>query len=136
MCMIAYAPAGAGKLTSPVITSAMGRHPDGFGIAWRDTSGERNVLRTATFAPSDKPAFRTALDAVMQSGAEYAVHFRWATSGPKDASMAHPYLYEDPDPAVGTVAVLHNGVIGIAGGFLIGHAAARKSDRRDDISAR
>lgn len=122
MCMIAYAPAGAGTLTPSVIGTAMGRHADGFGIAWRDTSGSAPVLRTRTFAPHDKPAFRALLDAVMKAGDEYAVHFRMATSGPKSADMSHPFTYEDPDPAVGTVAVLHNGIISIA------HDRSKESD--------
>lgn len=122
MCMIAYAPAGAGRLTPSVIGTAMGRHADGFGIAWRDLSGSAPVLRTATFAPHDKPAFRAQLDAVMQAGDEYAVHFRMATSGPRNVDMSHPFTYEDPDPKVGTVAVLHNGIIGIA------HDRTKESD--------
>lgn len=112
MCMIAYHPAGAGTLTQPVISTAMTRHPDGFGFMWRDTSGTSPVVRVAQFAPADRSKFIAALAPVIESGSEYAVHFRFGTSGPKSADMAHPFVYTDPDGQ--QVAVMHNGVIGIA----------------------
>lgn len=112
MCMIAYAPAGAGTLTPTVIGTAMQRHPDGFGLAWRDTSGDAPMLRTATYSPSEGAQFRATLASVQQSGAEFAVHFRMATSGPVNAAMAHPFVYTDPDG--NEVAILHNGIINIS----------------------
>lgn len=111
MCMIAYAPAGAGTLTPAVIGTAMSRHPDGFGLAWRDTSGETPVLRTAAYSPKEREQFRATLDSVQKSGAEFAVHFRMATSGPVNAAMAHPFVYTDPEG--NEVAILHNGIINI-----------------------
>lgn len=116
--MIALRPKGAGHLSNAVIDTAMQRHADGFGLMWRDADG----LHTQSWAPGARKAFRKALKALDRSGIEYASHFRYATSGPKDEAMAHPYTYEDPDPAVGTVAIMHNGVIGIA------HDRAKESD--------
>ena len=121
MCLIAYRPLGreaVGRIPGDVIDAALARHPDGFGYAARIDG----TLVTATYAPAERAAFRAALVALDASGAEYAAHFRFATSGPKDAAMAHPYTYADPDPAVGTVAVVHNGVLSIA------HNRAAESD--------
>lgn len=111
MCMIAYHPAGAGTLTSAVVDTAMNRHADGFGFMWRDTSGDKPVVRVQAFEPSKRAEFRAALAPVIASGAEYAVHFRMATSGPRNADMSHPFVYTDPNGE--QVAVMHNGVIGI-----------------------
>lgn len=109
--MIAYRPhTGGGNIPNRVIDAAMYRHSDGFGLMWRDADG----LHTNSYAPNARKAFRKALKSLDRSGAEYAAHFRFATSGPKNTIMAHPYTYEDPDPAVGTVAIMHNGVIDIA----------------------
>lgn len=111
MCMIALRPGNKGaNIPHAVIDTAMNRHPDGFGLMWRDATG----LHAKSWAPSGRKAFRKALKAVDRSGVEYAAHFRYATSGPKNAEMAHPYVYTDPDPNVGEVAVMHNGVITIA----------------------
>lgn len=118
MCMIALRPAGDAHIPSAVIDAAMGRHPDGFGYAAR-IGGH---LVTATFAPNERTAFKAALAKLDATGAEYAAHFRFATSGPKTRDMSHPYTYEDPDPAVGTVALVHNGIIAIA------HERSKESD--------
>jgi len=113
MCMIAYRPAGkAGHMPHDVVQTAMSRHPDGFGIAWRDKSG----LHVEKYGPSKrgKAHFRRTVQRVDRAGAEYVAHFRWATHGPKDAEHAHPYEYNDPDPKVGKVLLFHNGIIDIA----------------------
>jgi hypothetical protein len=87
----------------------MTRHPDGFGIAWRE-GGE---LRTEKFGPQARDEFRAALKRVdKRSDIEYVAHFRWATHGPKAESHSHPYEYIDP--VEGRVLVFHNGVIDIA----------------------
>jgi hypothetical protein len=117
MCLIAYSPTKA-AIPAAVIDAAMTRHPDGFGLMWRDATG----LHTKAFAPKDRAPFKALLAKVNRPGVEYAAHFRFATSGPKDVAMAHPYTYEDPDPEVGTVAVMHNGIINIA------HDRNRESD--------
>ena len=109
MCMIALRPAASGNIPNAVIDAAMTRHADGFGLMWRDAKG----VHATTYAPQARKPFRKALKSLDRSGVEYAAHFRFATSGPKNAEMAHPYSYEDPDPEVGTVYLMHNGVIGI-----------------------
>lgn len=117
--MIAYRPFGkGGRIPNAVIDTAIQRHSDGFGIMWRDESG----LHTGSWAPKQRKQFRKALKACDAAGVEYAAHFRFATSGPTNVEMAHPYTYEDPDPAVGTVALMHNGIIDIA------HDKAKESD--------
>ena len=120
MCLIVYRPADKAGCHMPTasIDASLARHPDGFGIAWR-AEGSLHVKR---YAPVDKAAFRDAVKAVDAAGHEYVAHFRFATSGPKDANAAHPYTYEDPDPAVGTVLVFHNGIIDIE------HNRAAESD--------
>lgn len=119
MCLIAYRPVVPGKarhaIPPSVVDTAFGRHPDGFGIVYR----ENGCLRVEKFAPNERKPFRKALIRADKAGVEYAAHWRFATHGPKDRAHAHPYTYEDP--IEGTVAVLHNGIINI-------HAAFTESD--------
>ena len=111
MCMIAYRPVRPGEplahIPATVISVARTRHPDGSGLMWR----EDGALRTATFAPSDDGKFRALLARVDAAELEYAAHWRMATSGPISAEGSHPYTYEDAE--VGTVGVVHNGVLRI-----------------------
>lgn len=118
MCLIAYRPHGASNIPKDVVSTALNRHPDGFGLMWRDASG----LHTQSFAPNQRKRYRKALAELDRSKTEYAAHFRWATSGPRNTEMAHPYVYNDPDASVGQVAVMHNGVISIQ------HDHAKESD--------
>lgn len=116
--MIAYRPAKPGKnganMPHDVIDLAMNRHPDGFGIAWRERDEAGGMtLRVAKFGPQSRKAFRRQLKRVDRAGGEYVAHFRFATHGPKAQSHAHPYEYNDPDPEVGRVLLFHNGVINI-----------------------
>lgn len=112
MCMIAYRPIGksgrGSNIPNEVIDTAQSRHPDGFGIAWRE-DGQLHVQR---FGPSERREFRDLLKEVDRKKSEYVSHFRFATHGPKDAAHAHPYEYEDPNE--GRVLVFHNGIIDIA----------------------
>ncbi len=97
------------NIPNGVIETALTRHPDGYGIAWRD---KKKGLMYAKFGPTERNQFREFLkdiDAV--KGVEYVAHFRYATHGPEDEDHAHPFAYEDPDPKVGTVLVFHNGII-------------------------
>lgn len=121
MCMIALRPTldgRGGHIPNAVIDTAITRHPDGFGLMWRDAKG----VHTECYAPGARKHFRKALKALDRTDSEYAVHFRWATSGPRTSEMAHPYTYMDPDPEVGLVALMHNGVIDIK------HDHAKESD--------
>ena len=110
--MIAFRPVAPGKrgsnIPTQVIDTAMTRHPDGFGIAWR----EDGVLWRQKFGPSERKSFRKAIKRIdHRQDIEYVAHFRWATHGPRAASHSHPYEYYDPK--VGTVLVFHNGIIDI-----------------------
>lgn len=113
MCMIAHRylsdKSGKGQnMPNAVLDTAVTRHPDGFGVAWRDP---KNGLTYQRFAPQEVSEFRRLLkDIDAQPQVEYVAHFRWATHGPEDRDHAHPYAYEDPDPGVGTVLVFHNGI--------------------------
>lgn len=115
MCMIAHrflGPKGkGGNIPNEVIGTAMTRHSDGFGIAWRDPE---DGLVYEKFGPQPEHArlFRDRLKEIDSDKAiEYVAHFRFATHGPEDADHAHPFAYDDPDPKVGTVLVFHNGII-------------------------
>jgi predicted glutamine amidotransferase len=111
VCMIAHRPVKGERgsnIPQQVIDTALVRHPDGFGAAWRTDEG----LRYAKFAPNEKREFAQFLrDLDKHSGVEYVAHFRYATHGPEDQAHAHPYMYEDPQE--GPVLVFHNGVIDI-----------------------
>jgi hypothetical protein len=119
MCMIAFRPARPGKhgsnIPTQVIDLAMNRHPDGFGIAWREQGG----LRVERFGPRERNAFGKAIRRIDRLDVEYVAHFRFATHGPKDREHAHPYEYADP--IEGRVLVFHNGVIDLP-------TAVRESD--------
>lgn len=112
MCMIAYRPikgssVGGSNIPNDVIATAMTRHPDGFGLAFRDETG----LQSLRFGPSEREAFKIALKEVDRRSVEYVAHFRWATHGPRAESHAHPFEYIDPDGE--RVLVFHNGIISI-----------------------
>ena len=110
MCMIAFRPVGKGKvgnMPNAVIDTALTRHPDGYGIAWR----ENGFVRTAKFGPDARKEFRKMVRRLDNAGFEYAAHFRQATHGPACKRLSHPFVYEDPTE--GRVAILHNGVIDI-----------------------
>ena len=115
MCMIAHRPASAehrgSNIPNTVIDTAIGRHPDGFGIAWR----EAGALRHEKFGPAESTEFRDALKKLdKDSTIEYTAHWRFATSGKPCRDLSHPFIYTDP--IEGDVAVFHNGVIDIATG--------------------
>lgn len=111
MCMIAFRPLhkgkGPGNMPATVIETAMNRHPDGFGVAYRQ-DGRLHVER---FGPHARKQFRKALKRIDRQRVEYVAHFRFATHGPKAESHSHPYEYVDPTE--GRVLVFHNGVIDI-----------------------
>lgn len=118
MCLIAHRPVKSGKahgsnIPTSVIDTAMFRHPDGFGVAWREGPAAHPTLKYQRFGPSaaERKHFRNLLREVDAAGGEYVAHFRWATHGPSCAALAHPYEYKDPE--AGTVLVFHNGVIAI-----------------------
>jgi hypothetical protein len=110
--MIAWRPVKAdskrgGNIPNAVVDTALTRHPDGFGIAWRE-SGQ---LRSQRYGPAERAAFRALLRDVDKRGFEYVAHFRFATHGPKAESHAHPFEYMDPNGE--RVLVFHNGIIDI-----------------------
>lgn len=111
MCLAIYRPVEPGK-PAPVIPNAyldagMARHPDGFGVAF---ARDGKVL-VEKFAPHERKQFRKAFRRVEGTGLPFVAHLRFATSGPKTAAMAHPYVYTDAGE--GAIAVVHNGIIGI-----------------------
>jgi hypothetical protein len=86
----------------------MQRHPDGFGLAWR----EGGKLWRQKFGPEHRKEFRKTIKRLDKDQTiEYVAHFRWATHGPEDVAHSHPYEYTDAE--VGTVLVFHNGIIDI-----------------------
>jgi hypothetical protein len=116
MCMIAFRPVEPGKrgsnIPNKVIDTAMTRHPDGFGIAWREFDADgKAALRVEKFGPAQRKAFRAMLKRVDAGPSEYVAHFRFGTHGPNDQAHAHPFEYIDP--IEGRVLVFHNGVVSI-----------------------
>lgn len=105
--MIAIRPAAGSNIPNAVIDTAMRRHPDGFGVAWR----RDGALYAERFGPKEARAFRVTLKTLDRQGVEYVAHWRLATHGPTDRDHAHPYEYTDPEGD--RVLVFHNGVIGV-----------------------
>jgi hypothetical protein len=85
----------------------MERHPDGFGVAFV----QNGKVVVEKFAPSERKQFRKAFRRVEGLNQPFVAHLRFATSGPKTADMAHPYVYMDASE--GEVAVIHNRIISI-----------------------
>jgi Glutamine amidotransferases class-II len=111
MCLAIYRPVEPG-MPAPVIPNAyldagMERHPDGFGVAFV----QNGKVVVEKFAPHERKQFRKAFRRVEGTGQPFVAHLRFATSGPKTADMAHPYVYTDSGE--GEVAVIHNGIISI-----------------------
>lgn len=115
--MIAFRPVKPGKgganIPHAVVDTALYRHPDGFGVAWRGEGEDgKPTLHVERYGPSERKAFRKSLRRIDSMKVEYVAHFRFATHGPKDSPHAHPYEYEDARE--GRVLVFHNGIIDIA----------------------
>ncbi|MGH7489045.1 MAG: class II glutamine amidotransferase [bacterium] len=92
-----------------VLETALNRHPDGYGVAWREPGVG---LQVEKFGPQDRKAFRALIRKLDQrKGLEYVCHFRQATHGPVAQSHAHPYEYTDPK--YGRVLVFHNGIVSV-----------------------
>lgn len=110
--MIAYRPVKGKRgsnIPQAVVDTAVTRHPDGFGVAWR----EGKTLHHVRFGPKQKAEFVSQLRSLdKRSDMEYVAHWRYATHGPEDEAHAHPYSYVDPQE--GRVLVFHNGIIDIA----------------------
>jgi hypothetical protein len=111
MCLAIYRPVEPGK-SIPTIPNAyldlgMTRHPDGFGVAFV----QNGKVVVEKFAPHERKQFRKAFRRVEGLNQPFVAHLRFATSGPRTADMAHPYVYTDAGE--GEVAVIHNGIISI-----------------------
>lgn len=76
------------------------RNPHGFGFMWVDEKG----LQSVRIVPRDG---QEAIEAYLEhaAGREGVIHFRYATSGPVNPSMAHPFPVRDD------LLVVHNGVL-------------------------
>jgi len=115
MCMIAHRPTGkngkgGSNMPNEVLETAIRRHADGFGLAWRDAEG----LHVRKFGPKDAHKFRKLLKRVdKRHGVEYVAHFRMATHGIPCEELAHPFSYDDPGDE-GTVFVFHNGIVNLS----------------------
>lgn len=112
MCMIAHRPLGpkgkGSNIPNLVIDTALTRHPDGWGVAWR----EGDELRHEKFgkSPQDRTTFRALLKSLdARRDVEYVAHFRFATHGEVCKDMSHPFSYMDENE--GEVLVFHNGIV-------------------------
>lgn len=84
-------------------------NPDGFGVAWREASGELSYRK---FGPgrSNFESFRDLVKGLdKEKRTEYVAHFRLATHGKPCEDLSHPFEYTDP--VYGRVLVFHNGVL-------------------------
>jgi hypothetical protein len=99
MCLIIHSPAG-NAFPMDALKDAWKSNPHGAGFAYTDSRGVMQSrkgfmkLKHLEKALRDAPTLET----------DFTLHFRWATSGKKDAENTHPWIYRD------AVAVIHNGV--------------------------
>ena len=109
MCLIINRPQGS-NVPNDILAIHRTKNPDGFGISWRDDSG----LHFEKYGPKDYEPFHSLLKRIDGNpNVEYTAHYRFATTGAPCKALSHPFVYDDPDPAVGPVHVFHNGIIPI-----------------------
>lgn len=99
MCLIIDQPSGH-TLTRARILDVAKKNPHGFGVAY----AEEGVLYSARFIP-ESPEDVADFYARYLAGRRCVIHWRLATSGPKDANHAHPFHISE------RLAVMHNGML-------------------------
>lgn len=99
MCIIIIQPEGH-VFSDEAIVDFYDRNPQGFGFMWTDKNGLHGVKEL----PSDE---MEAIEAYHKhaAGVEGIIHFRFATSGPTNLAMAHPFKISKD------LLVMHNGVL-------------------------
>lgn len=110
MCIIVIQPEGY-TMTEEQILDFVSRNPHGFGFMWADDKGV-HMKKIVSASPKVLVDFYRKHAA----GKPGVLHYRYATSGPVDEHMAHPFKVSDD------LLVVHNGVL--AGG----------SDKESDTS--
>jgi predicted glutamine amidotransferase len=100
MCLIAYCKTI--KLTAAQIGAAWSGNSDGVGIIWAEAKAKDGPILNINkyFKLKEFAKFY----ATMPEGYPHAVHFRFATSGIRNADNTHPFRIDN------TVAFMHNGV--------------------------
>jgi len=118
MCIIIHA-SSKSEIADSILPDLADCHADGVGVMWHDGNGLR-------YAKSNNSWDYEDMLATIPDGAECAIHFRFATSGPKDDHHAHPFI-------IGGGAVMHNGILSGLGGE---HRSDTKQfvDRLEDIT--
>ena len=99
MCLAIWKPKGV-QIAKRYLVNGYQSNDDGCGFAYAHKGRlivEKGFQNFAEFWKSFKP---------VQNKHAMLIHFRFATSGAKDSTMAHPFLICD-----GTHAVIHNGII-------------------------
>ncbi len=100
MCIIIIQPEGY-VFGDDAIVDFYDRNPHGFGVMWMNADGQLKGVRTVVKNE------REAIAAYQKyaAGKSCVIHFRFATSGPVNNSMAHPFAVSKD------LYVVHNGVL-------------------------
>lgn len=99
MCIIVIQPEGY-RMSEEQILDFVERNPHGFGFMWADDSG-LHMKKIVSQDPKELVDFYNRHAA----GKAGVLHYRFATSGPVNERMAHPFKVSDD------LYVVHNGVL-------------------------
>ncbi len=105
MCLIIVTQKPA-SITRREVQSALKCNPHGVGWMYYDKAGRLISVKWPKLGLKKLwPLLREAATKAEKAGSEFAVHFRYRTSGPIDAEHTHPY------PVTDGVLMMHNGII-------------------------
>lgn len=114
MCIIVHKPAGV-EIPQHRIDSFIRRNSDGYGLLWTEPSkDDPNATMLWYVKRGGDKEYKEMVKEYFTKDREVLLHCRYATSGPKDDNMAHPFMVAcDPTPkGVSAIGIMHNGVIG------------------------
>jgi len=96
MCIIIHT-SSKSEIADSILPDLADFHGDGVGVMWHDGNGNR-------YAKSNNSWDYEDMLATVPDGVECAIHFRFATSGPRDDHHAHPFI-------IGNGGIMHNGIL-------------------------
>lgn len=95
------------KITKAEMYSALKENPDGIGVMYYAENGDIITEKAIGYSGEKIFAFlRKHGKMAEKAKSDFAIHFRYRTSGPVDTAHAHPYTVFE-----GAVEMMHNGVI-------------------------